>query len=182
MGRDKALLEVDGIALAARTAALLQTTCAQVTIVGDPARYARFGYPVIADEVAGRGPLAGMVTALHATAAPWNLILACDMPALSVPFLTRLQERAELSLADCVMPKDGAGIIHPLCAAYRRQCWANLEQALQAGVSAIKDAVTSLQIEFWPVEADNVQNVNTAADWETYLNTRQIRETHEGGV
>jgi (p)ppGpp synthase/HD superfamily hydrolase len=45
---------------------------------------------MLADRRTGAGPLAGIHTALGASRAPWNLIVACDMPGISAPFLQSL--------------------------------------------------------------------------------------------
>src|SRR5271165_5171522 len=87
MGRDKGLLELAGVPLVLRTAQLLEPLVAEVTVVGAGERYSALGLTTIDDQNGGEGeragPLAGIVTALRATRAPWNLILACDLPYLS---------------------------------------------------------------------------------------------------
>src|SRR4051794_13836057 len=83
MGRDKALLDLGSGPLAAQVAGLIAQTCGSATLVGDPARYADLGFPIIPDNAPGLGPLSGIEAALAATASDWNLIVACDMPLLS---------------------------------------------------------------------------------------------------
>ncbi|MEO7144809.1 MAG: NTP transferase domain-containing protein, partial [Bryobacteraceae bacterium] len=65
MGRDKAWLPHRGTTLAAYVAGEVLRAAGSVTLVGDPAKYARLGHPVVADHVAGRGPLGGILTALR---------------------------------------------------------------------------------------------------------------------
>src|SRR4030081_3887792 len=84
MGRDKGLLDFGGVPLIVHTAQLLEPLVAEVTVVGSPSRYAQFGSRAIGDDARGQdgrgcGPLAGIATALAATRAQWNLIIACDL-------------------------------------------------------------------------------------------------------
>src|SRR5262245_4257942 len=104
MGRDKALLDLDGSLLACRVAEVVAAAAGQVALIGDPAKYGELGYPVYPDVFPGCGPLAGVHAALSATAADWNLVVACDMPGVEPEFLAGLLEHAERTAADCVLP------------------------------------------------------------------------------
>lgn len=77
---------------------------------GDPARFADFGLPVVADVVAGHaGPLAGVLTGLDWAAAEapdctWVASIACDAPFLPNDLVARLlaavaAEGAEMACA-----------------------------------------------------------------------------------
>src|SRR5271168_3553984 len=102
MGRDKGLMELMGVPLIVRTARLVEPLIAGVTIVGPPERYGAFGVRVIADQEIGekesgghtQGPLVAISSALATTIAPWNLILACDLPYLTRDWLNWLLVRA----------------------------------------------------------------------------------------
>jgi molybdopterin-guanine dinucleotide biosynthesis protein A len=173
MGRDKALLELDGVALAARAASLLAAVCDVVALVGDAARYGHLGYPVFPDEAPAAGPLAGIVTALGRTASEWNLILACDMPAVTPGLLAELQQQAGRSLADCVVPSGSTGLPEPLCAAYRRRCLAPLENAVRTGNWKLRKALELLRYETWTVPEAELRNVNTPAEWDDFLGSNR---------
>ena len=67
MGRDKALLEIEGIPMARRVAEVMRLAgCIPVFAVG-PARLAA-GLDVVSDDHPGEGPLGGILTALRAAA------------------------------------------------------------------------------------------------------------------
>ncbi len=72
-GGDKTLLEIGGRSMLARILDTLRGETGRLAISanGDPARFAAFGLPVIADDaaLAGRGPLAGVLAALDWAAA-----------------------------------------------------------------------------------------------------------------
>lgn len=81
MGRDKALVEVDGVALARRVADALEAGgCTSVLAVGgDAAALGALGLDPVPDRWPGEGPLGGLATALGAASDGDVLVLApCD--------------------------------------------------------------------------------------------------------
>ena len=86
MGADKAFLELAGKPLIARAVELAQEAVPDVTIVGDPRKFAAYG-TVIEDVYCDRGPLGGIHAALTNSLAEWNLILAVDLPFIPARFL-----------------------------------------------------------------------------------------------
>jgi molybdopterin-guanine dinucleotide biosynthesis protein A len=72
MGRDKALLPVGGVPMALRVADALRAAGADevVAVGGDATALAALGLTVVPDDHPGVGPLAAIVTALAAGAAP----------------------------------------------------------------------------------------------------------------
>ncbi len=84
MGRDKALIEVDGVALARRVAdALIAGGCDEVLAVGgDAGALADLGLTPVPDRWAGEGPLGGLATALSEGAsrgADALVLTPCDL-------------------------------------------------------------------------------------------------------
>ena len=166
MGRDKALLPFRGRPLAAAVADAVAQAAGNVVLVGDPARYAVLGLPSIPDRFPGEGPLGGILTALAATDSEWNLVTACDMPALDASFLLGLFIEAEARDAQVLLPQDAAGRVEPLCAVYRRDALYVLESAFGRGVRKVTDAFAGLAVSPLIVpEVVHFQNVNTPEDW-----------------
>src|SRR5690606_15766602 len=82
MGRDKALIEVDGIALARRVAdALRGGGCGRVVAIGgDGPALAALGLEPVPDGWPGEGPLGGLATALGTARGAEALVVApCDL-------------------------------------------------------------------------------------------------------
>ncbi len=144
MGRDKALLEIGGRPMALRMVERVRPLVSEVALVGAPERYEHLGVPVLADCEAGRGPLAGIVTALRATRFDWNLIVACDLPFLEASFLEMLLSEANDEY-DAVVPRPSDGW-QPLCAAYHRRCLPALERVLVSDYPKISVAFDSLRV------------------------------------
>jgi molybdopterin-guanine dinucleotide biosynthesis protein A len=165
MGSDKALLELAGIPLILRATSAAQGVCGSVALVGDPAKYAGLGFPVVNDEFPGCGPLAGIEAALRATSSDWNLILACDMPRLDPVILESLFGME----ADCVLPQYPNGDVEPLCAVYHRRCHAHIRAAIENGVRKVTRALEGLAIRYLPVSSeDPFTNLNTPDDVRRY--------------
>jgi molybdopterin-guanine dinucleotide biosynthesis protein A len=154
MGRDKGLLELGGVPLIVRTVTLVKPLVATVTIVGTPHRYAALGLHAIEDPAAdtrdgkrtGKGPLAGISRALATTHAPWNLILACDLPYLTSDWLDWFLSRALASQAQVVIPRTRHGF-EPLAAVYRRECGAMISAALARGTRKVTAAFKNLHLD-----------------------------------
>ena len=99
-GGDKPLKTIGGKTILDHVIARLAPQCDGLVLNanGDPARFAAFGLPVIADTVEGfAGPLAGVLAALDWTAAQrpnveWVLSAATDCPFLPRDLLARLHQ------------------------------------------------------------------------------------------
>ena len=104
MGRDKALIELGGLPMLLRTARLVQSVVGLPILVGRATAYRALGIRAIEDDWPGSGPLGGIATALRASATTWTLIVACDLPYLTKPWLDFLVARALASEGDAVLP------------------------------------------------------------------------------
>jgi len=167
MGRDKALLPIDGSVLVERTAEVVRAAAGSVTLIGAPGRYAHLGLPVLPDLVPDGGPLCGLHTALKITRADWNLVVACDMPGLTVAFLGDLLAAAQQLGGACLAPQTDSGL-HPLCAVYHRRSADAVEFAIQHKSFKMHDLLKSLGAVSWPVaDASLLENVNTPLEWGT---------------
>ena len=170
MGRDKAYLPVSGSTLGARTAEQVRLAAGNVTLIGDPERYAALGYPVLADRYPGEGPLGGIITALAATEADWNLVVACDMPGLSAEFLQSLLDAAESKQLKIMVTEGQSGRCEPLCAVYHREAGETLEHAFAEGVRKVTSAFGELTVGVYRVAGmAQLRNLNTPEEWAGYV-------------
>jgi molybdopterin-guanine dinucleotide biosynthesis protein A len=169
MGRDKAMLPFGGRPLAAHVASVVRDAAGSATLVGDPARHAGLGFELISDLLPGCGPLGGIHAALRHSRSEWNLIVACDMPGLSVPLLRELLEAAAGGSAGVLLPAAAPGRPEPLCGVWRRDVADGLEEALARGVRKVAEAAAGLGMALWPVgRVDHFANVNTPEEWAGY--------------
>jgi molybdopterin-guanine dinucleotide biosynthesis protein A len=166
MGQDKACLPFHGKTLVEHVAEAVAEAAGSVTLVGAPERYENLRLPRIPDTRAGWGPLAGIHTALTASRADWNLIVACDMPGISGDFLQSLLSAVESSAADCLVPVGPSGRLEPLCAAYHLRCLGAIGAALDRGVRKVTDGLAGLRTIEWNIaESRWFSNVNTPEEW-----------------
>ena len=173
MGRDKALLPLDGAALIERVAERVALAAGNVTLISDPARYGHLGHPVSPDLLPGRGPLGGICTALSITQSDWNLVVACDMPDLEPQFLRSLLDTAERGGADCLLPAGDSGLAEPLCAVYHRRALPHIRRALESGTRKVLDGLAGLRVELLPVPgAAQFRNINTPQEWTDYQDSQ----------
>ena len=156
MGRDKALLELDGRPLIALAVEHLRALGIEPRICGSRPDLARFA-EVIPDNLADSGPLGGIEAALTASDSELNLFLPVDAPLIPVEFLRWLIDRATVSNAVATIPVAG-GREQPLSAIYSRRLLPGLRAARAAGqlkmMTAVRDAAASLHeaVDLFAVE------------------------------
>lgn len=131
MGRDKAFVEFEGGTLLARALELSRSLTTDVRIAGEAAKFREFA-PVVEDVFRGCGPLGGIHAALRASQVELNLMLAVDVPFVSLDLLDFLVARARESNAIVIVPQVQERR-QPLCAVYRREFADRAETALRAG-------------------------------------------------
>ena len=172
MGRDKALLELEGRPLIEIALEKLRALELTPRIVGSRPDLAAFA-PVIPDLHPQSGPLGGIEAALVAGDTEQNLFLPVDLPWLPVSFLRWMMDRVELTNALATIPRLQARP-QPLCAIYRKDFLPHARVALAAGDAKVMRAVerasnaTGLQIDSFDVES-----VVAAQSW------KQARPLHK---
>jgi molybdopterin-guanine dinucleotide biosynthesis protein A len=173
MGRDKALLELGGVALIVRAAAMVESVVGECAIVGDAMRLEGLELRVVADDFPGAGPLGGIATALGDSSAEWSLVIACDLPYLTRAWLDFLVKRTVGSKADAILPMNERGA-EPLCAMYRKRSEARIRAALNRGIRKVTDGLRDVPTEFvapsewkgFDSEGLLFKNMNSPADYE----------------
>ncbi|WP_027061705.1 molybdenum cofactor guanylyltransferase MobA [Mesorhizobium loti] len=176
-GGDKSLLPLgDGCVLdqvLARFGPQLETMALSAN--GDPARFARFGLPVLADTVGGfAGPLAGILTGLEWAVAntPCKAIVtaAGDTPFLPLDLVDRLAAAAGRH-SDSIAVASSAGRRHPTFALWPVGCRDALRHFLvdedNRRVSAFIERHGHVEVEFPVLQSaglDPFFNINVPED------------------
>jgi molybdopterin-guanine dinucleotide biosynthesis protein A len=119
-----------------------QVSALAINANGDPARFARFGLPVIPDTVAGFvGPLAGVLAgmrwaAAHTPAARWIVTAAGDAPLLPENLVARLLAAAS-DRPGAIALAQSQGELHPVIGLWSVALADDLETALGRGVRKV---------------------------------------------
>jgi molybdopterin-guanine dinucleotide biosynthesis protein A len=171
MGRDKALLPLAGRPLITHVLERAAPLGGDILVTTNkPTDYGFLGgVRLVPDEQPGAGALAGLQTALRAARHEVVLVLACDLPFVSVPLLQYLLALAPQ--AEAVIPR-WRGELEPLHAVYRRTCLSAIDRSLAAGARrmiSFLPAVRSAIVEEDCVAAFDPQgltffNLNTPDD------------------
>ncbi len=173
-GLDKSALDIGGRSILSRQIIVLQALTPDVLIVANPSRLTgrieASGVRVVPDRVPDAGPLGGLYTALLDTSAPHLVLVACDMPFLSLPFLQHLMTRVEDT--EVAVPRTADGY-HPLCAVYARTLMPRIADRLarrdleMAGLirEARRVEIGPDELARFDPEALMLYNVNTPHDY-----------------
>jgi molybdopterin-guanine dinucleotide biosynthesis protein A len=173
-GGDKGLLSVGGRRVIDRVidAARGQTWALAINANGDPARFAAFGLPVVADGVPGfAGPLAGILAGMDwaaslTPAAEWVVSLPTDAPFLPRDLVARLA-KAVAGGNDIAVAESG-GQVHPVIALWPVRLREALRGAMLAEDMRKIDRWTAryrVATVAWPSEpGDPFFNANTPED------------------
>ena len=111
---------------------------------GDPARFASFNMPVIADSIPDfAGPLAGLLAGLqwaraHAPTATHLVSVSTDVPFLPPDLVTRLQATLAETRAPIAIARSRSGL-HPVIGLWSIELAEDLAASLDAGTRKVQD-------------------------------------------
>ncbi len=154
LGRNKALEPIGGQPLICRVTERLAQVAEELVVVVNEAERATVlplppGAKVTVDRYPGKGSLGGLFTGLSAAAQPWAVMVACDMPFLSVALLRHMLSLREGH--DAVVP-----VVEerpePLHALYSARCLPFMERRLQADDLKIARFFDEVRVRYVPEE------------------------------
>ena len=174
-GGDKALIEIGGRTILDRVLETITPQCDGVILNanGDPSRFARFGLPVVPDNIPDfAGPLAGILAGLdwaasHHPDLEWVASVPGDCPFLPTDLVERLHAARLTAGTQLACAKSGDWR-HPVAGLWPVALRADLRKALvDDGLHKIEiwTARHGVAIADWPaVPIDPFFNVNTPED------------------
>jgi molybdopterin-guanine dinucleotide biosynthesis protein A len=185
MGRDKAMLRLQGIPLLRQVCDVALGCASQVYVVTPwSERYQHIlpkGCRVIREvplpgEASSHGPLVGFAQGLAQVETDWVLLLACDLPQLQVQILQDWTTELEKTAPDAIalLPRQSQRW-EPLCGFYRCQCLPLLTQFINEGGRSFQRWLAQHPVQELPVSDTQVLfNCNTPADLERLIPPESI--------
>lgn len=170
MGRDKAWLHFDGRPLVELAVAKTRQLGIQEVFISGRAGedYSAMKCPVLFDLEPGFGPIGGIERGLHECSSPLLLVLAVDLPHMSLTFLSRMREACD-RLTGAVPKLNGQ--LEPLAAIYPKRCLALAFAAIAKSRYSARDFASAClrerAVRACPVtrsEASNLLNWNRPGD------------------
>ena len=167
MGRNKALITINGGTLLAHLSHALSRFDEKLLSTNDPLMAA--GYPLhpVADKYPNSGPMGGLHASLLATRKQALLCVPCDLPNFNAQAADVLLTHFS-SGADALVCVDSQGCTHPLCGIYSRSTISLFEQFLVNGNYRMHAALQKMNCIFLQTAdlfSDQVfLNLNTPED------------------
>jgi len=165
MGRDKALLPVGPSTLLNATIGPLVELFDEILIgVSLGQRILHPPGRLVEDEVAGQGPLRGILTGLRAARNEACFVLACDMPGLPASVarkIARASKDAEIAIAVSVRT-----LKEPLLGIYKKSVIPVIESLLAGGKRSILDLFDRVPTTEVRLASEDIPpNINTPAEY-----------------
>ncbi len=162
MGYDKGLAETSTGKLIDLVIAVLKQTTDEIIIIANTDSYAYTGIPVYKDLVKDSGPLGGIYTGLSYSKTQDNIIVACDMPFVSLELLTVIINNKHNKQVVIPSLNDKS---EPLCGYYKSEIKEKLKEYIDIKQLSVHKVITNfnhLIIKF--DNATALTNINTPED------------------
>ena len=175
MGKDKALIKIDGKTLIENTLEKIKDYCIKVIISANNSEsYSFLNHEIIVDEQPGLGPLGGIYSCLKHSKAEKNLVMAVDIPFINKGFIENLLKHMEDG--DIVVPVNENKKIEPLCAIYSKSVIPYVEKMINSNDLKVQNLSGYVKTKFVEITTDQefyhaglFQNLNSLSDLNNLL-------------
>ena len=136
--------------------------CSRILIVTSNPMYGMFGFELVKDEQPDYGPVMGVLSGLRQSNTDLNLVLSCDAPFVGFEFMKKLVLKS--GEVEVVAASSSKGI-HPLIAAYWKDCISTFDKAVRDDEHRLRSVLKQLNVEEVSPEDENLlRNVNYKED------------------
>lgn len=157
-GVAKGLLSLEGRPFLERILKLGRLCAESIIVAADPV-YDRFGVRRVEDCEPGRGAPGGVVTALLSARTPWVLIVACDMPFVTLDSTAAILDAAGDHDVTCYRRGEA---LEPMLAVYRACLGAQWRAGL-AGNPSLHALIAGARFRaIAPADPHSLDSINTA--------------------
>ena len=173
IGRDKAMVELDGRPLISYPVGALRSAGLDVVLAlrgGQEAPAGLEDVSIVRDEFEDAGPLGGLHALLKWMPGEWVLVVSCDQPFVRVNLLHGIISHCECA-ADAVVARTPERL-QPMPGLYRKSCLPVVDGALRRGEHGMRDVLNGLpryelageDLDCLDLEHSSFVNVNTPKD------------------
>ncbi len=167
MGYDKGLAVVHGKKMIEQVYDVISAVTSSVMIIANTDAYNFLGLPVYEDIVKDKGPLGGIYTGLNYSATNDTIVVACDMPLLSIELINQLITLKENK--EIVVPTLN-GFMEPLCGYYNISILERLKVLIDGKPLPVHKVIQQFNYSTFAIEENpslkvsDVTNVNSPDD------------------
>jgi molybdopterin-guanine dinucleotide biosynthesis protein A len=165
MGRDKAFLPFGGATLLEETVRPLEKFFDEILVAVSPGRpVPPLPWRSVSDEVAGEGPLRGILTGLRNARNEACFVLACDAPGLSAAVVRKIAAASDG--VDIAVAVTAGGLKEPLLGVYRNSVIPGIEALLRSGERSILPLFDRVRTRAVELDRGEVPaNINTPEEY-----------------
>jgi molybdopterin-guanine dinucleotide biosynthesis protein A len=165
--KDKAFLKIGEQTFVERIIQKIAPVCNEIIIsTKRPAKWTKYSKraKVIKDSLRVKSSLVGIYSGLKASRNQYALILACDIPLISISFIQRLVSYTPRF--DIIIPQTANGL-EPLCAIYSKRCLAPIKKLMESGDFKILNFFDSVRVKYVKTDLHRAGliNINTVNDY-----------------
>lgn len=163
MGRDKALINYQGKKLIEYAIDLFRAFTNNIIISANGGKYSCYGFPVVADNNPGLGPLSGIESALRYSETRNNIVIPCDTPFVNAGLYDKLLRYS--ANYDAVVPFSENGKTEPLIAFYSKDILPVIERQIESQDYKMQNLLQAINTKYLFVEKSEILvNLNTKSD------------------
>ncbi|AIF43620.1 molybdenum cofactor guanylyltransferase [Virgibacillus sp. SK37] len=146
MGTNKSLLPLGGKTSIEHIFSEMSSFTDEITIVAnDPTLYRFLNTDIVADRYTGKGPLAGIESAMYYKKADLYFVAACDMPFVNKNVYGWLQKQISHHSASVPIFNEK---IHPLAGVYKREVLPKIQEQLVQNNLRVKSFFEHIDIKY----------------------------------
>ena len=183
MGKDKALLEINGKKLVQRVHDKVKNLFAETILIANkPDALTFLNVPIFPDIIANLGPLGGIYTALKNSSYPQCFVIACDLPFIPEELIRYLCKNAG---GYDIFSTDFGNGVEPLCTVYHQDCIKMIENQIGLKRYKVSDLFDRVHVKIKQVpkgqfaSSYDLFNINTPEDVEK---AETIMKNMENGI
>ena len=139
--------------------------------VNTPEPYEKLGLPMVIDEIAGIGPMGGLLSAMRKIDAEALLVVASDMPFVSQEIIGELIKIWEKEQKCCVVRTLYDKKVHPLLAIYPRSILPIVENRVKEENYRMMSVIQEAGVQYVDLGEDDQStvNVNSREDYQKFI-------------